>query len=82
MWTFVSSSRAQVTAALCQVRADDPHLPVTRLVAVENTHNKCGGVALPLPWLQQLGHTCSRLGLKLHCDGGKLLSRYADISTI
>ena len=55
---------------LCQVREDDPHLPVTRLVAVENTHNKCGGVALPLPWLQQLGHTCSRLGLKLHCDGG------------
>ena len=60
----------KVTPALCQVREDDPHLPVTRLVAVENTHNKCGGVALPLPWLQQLGHTCSRLGLKLHCDGG------------
>ena len=41
-----------------KVRDDDPHLPVTRMVAIENTHNKCGGVALPLQWLEDLGKTC------------------------
>ena len=41
-----------------KVRGDDPHLPITRMVAIENTHNKCGGVALPLQWLEDLGHTC------------------------
>jgi len=28
------------------IRGDDPHFPRTRLVALENTHNRCGGVAL------------------------------------
>ena len=28
------------------IRADDAHYPVTRLIALENTHNRCGGVYL------------------------------------
>ena len=55
-----------------KVREDDPHLPVTTLVTIENTHNKCGGVPLPLTWLQELGATCRRLGLPLHCDGARI----------
>jgi len=55
-----------------KVREDDPHLPVTTLVAIENTHNKCGGVPLPLSWLQEVGATCKRLGLPLHCDGARI----------
>ena len=57
-----------------KVREDDPHLPVTQLVAIENTHNKCGGVCLPLDWLEEVGKTCKRLGLPLHCDGARLLN--------
>jgi threonine aldolase len=26
------------------IRPDDPHDPITRLVCLENTHNRCGGV--------------------------------------
>ena len=55
-----------------KVREDDPHLPITTLVAIENTHNKCGGVSLPLDWLDQIGATCKRLGLPLHCDGARI----------
>ena len=33
---------------LFKVREDDQHLPITTLIAIENTHNKCGGRALPL----------------------------------
>jgi len=55
-----------------KVRDDDPHLPVTSLVAIENTHNKCGGRVLPLSWLEELGATCRQLGLPLHCDGARI----------
>jgi len=57
-----------------KVREDDQHLPITTLVAIENTHNKCGGRALPLEWLEQLGKTCKRLGLPLHCDGARIFN--------
>ena len=33
---------------------DDPHRPWTALVAVENTHNNCGGKVLPLSFLQKV----------------------------
>lgn len=64
-----------------KVRGDDPHLPVTRMVAIENTHNKCGGVALPLEWLEDLGKTCRRLGLILHCDGARIWNASACLNT-
>ena len=28
------------------IRQDDPHYPISRLVILENTHNRCGGVPL------------------------------------
>src|SRR5512136_2282816 len=30
------------------IRADDDHFPVTRLICLENTHNRCGGVSLSM----------------------------------
>ena len=60
-----------------QVREPDPHHPVTALVAIENTHNKCGGAVLPAAWLDQLGALCTRLGLPLHCDGARLFNASA-----
>ena len=62
-----------------KVREDDPHLPISTLVAIENTHNKCGGVALPLDWLEHLGATCRRLGLPLHCDGARIWNAAASL---
>ena len=59
---------------LIKVREDDTHLPKTTLVAIENTHNKCGGRALPLEWLDQLGKVCKELGLPIHCDGARLFN--------
>ena len=34
------------------IRSDDPHHPISRLVALENTHNRCGGVALTPAYTQ------------------------------
>ena len=40
-----SEAPAQIEAA---IRPDDVHFPRSRLVILENTHNRCGGVVLPV----------------------------------
>lgn len=32
----------------------DPHEPFTSLVCIENTHNYCGGSALPIEWIDKV----------------------------
>jgi len=52
---------------------EDPHCSETRLVCIENSQNSAGGRVLPLSWLKSLASTCNSLGLRLHCDGARLL---------
>lgn len=54
------------------VRADDQHYPRTRLIALENTHNTCGGRVLPLPYVRQVEQFAKENNLKLHVDGARL----------
>lgn len=54
------------------VRPDDPHFARTALVAVENTHNRGGGVPWPLEQLAELSSEASALGLRVHMDGARL----------
>jgi len=57
-----------------KIRGDDQHFPMTRLVAIENSHNKCGGRALPLPWIQEVSKICRENNLPLHCDGARIFN--------
>ena len=50
------------------------HMPVTRLVCVEDTHNSSGGRVWPLDELQALTETASELDLRLHLDGARLVN--------
>jgi threonine aldolase len=59
------------------IRADDPHQPITRLVSLENTHNRCGGVALTAEYTQAVGELCHQQGIKLHLDGARLFNAAA-----
>lgn len=54
------------------VRPDDPHFASTALVAVENTHNRGGGVPWPLEQLAELASEAHALGLRVHMDGARL----------
>jgi threonine aldolase len=54
------------------VRAKDPHNPITRLICLENTQNFCGGRALPVAYMDQVGEFAHERGLKLHVDGARL----------
>lgn len=46
--------------------------PRTRLVAVENTHNRAGGRIFPEDKLARVVETARSLGLALHLDGARL----------
>jgi threonine aldolase len=59
------------------IRPDDPHQPVTRLVSLENTHNRCGGVALSVEYTQAVGELCRQHGIRLHLDGARLFNAAA-----
>lgn len=54
------------------IRGDNEHFPITRLITVENTHNRCGGRALPLAYMDAVGELAHRHGLQFHVDGARL----------
>jgi threonine aldolase len=56
------------------IRADDPHQPITRLIALENTHNRCGGAVLSAEYTHQVADFAHSRGLKLHIDGARLFN--------
>ena len=56
------------------LRADDVHFPVSRLVILENTHNRCGGVPLSAAYTGQVGDWAHQHGLKLHLDGARIFN--------
>ncbi|MFO7631567.1 MAG: low-specificity L-threonine aldolase [Caldilinea sp.] len=54
------------------IRGDNEHYPVTRLIALENTHNRCGGSVLTPEYVDSVGDLAREYGLKLHIDGARL----------
>ncbi len=59
------------------IRGRDIHQPVTRLLILENTHNRCGGVVLPTAYMQAAGELMHSKGLKLHLDGARVFNAAA-----
>jgi threonine aldolase len=57
---------------VASIRADDLHQPATRLLALENTQNLCGGTVLPVDYMDEAGELAHNLGLKLHVDGARI----------
>ena len=56
------------------IRSDDPHQPVTRLIALENTHNRCGGTYQSVEYTRQVAEFAHSRGLKVHLDGARVFN--------
>jgi len=56
------------------IREDDPHYPITRLVALENTHNRCNGVPLTAEYIKLVGDLAKKNRLFLHIDGARIFN--------
>jgi len=66
--------RGVITAAdvKSRIRPIDVHCPRTRLVALENTHNRAGGTVFPLDEIKQLYALTREAGIRLHLDGARI----------
>jgi threonine aldolase len=53
---------------------EDPHEAITRLVCIENTHNRCGGVVLSPEYMQAVNAFARERGLVVHLDGARLFN--------
>ena len=62
------------------IRKPDQHHPTTRLIAIENTHNQCGGMPLSVEYTQAVGELAQRHGLKFHLDGARLFNAAVALS--
>ncbi len=58
-------------------RGDLGHVPTTRIVAIENTHNASGGRVWPLAEIAAMAATCRELELSLHLDGSRIFNAAA-----
>lgn len=59
------------------IRYDDPHQPITRLIALENTHNYCGGTVQSVEYTRQVAEFAHERGLKVHLDGARVFNAAA-----
>ena len=54
------------------IRPNDHHFPVTRLICLENTHNRGGGAIYPLEKIAEISQLAKSKNLLLHLDGARL----------
>jgi threonine aldolase len=54
------------------IRPADHHFPVTKLICLENTHNRGGGSTYPLEKMAEIYRLTKSKGLLLHLDGARL----------
>ncbi len=59
------------------IRSDDPHDPVSRLICLENTHNRCGGTYQSVEYTRQIGEFAHAHGLRIHLDGARIFNAAA-----
>ncbi|MFH1278016.1 MAG: low-specificity L-threonine aldolase [Candidatus Eisenbacteria bacterium] len=55
-----------------RIRPVNLHHPPTRLVCMENTHNRAGGTIFPIGDMKEIGALCRERGIKAHLDGARL----------
>jgi threonine aldolase len=76
--TYVVPNEGDGTLALAAleaaVRPDDAHFPPTRLICLENTHNRCGGSVISQKYIDDVADLAQRLGLGLHMDGARIFN--------
>ncbi len=61
----------EVEAAL---RPSDQHFPRSRVLCLENTHNRAGGRIVPLEILSQLSEVARKHELRIHLDGARIFN--------
>lgn len=69
--------RGLLSADQLTMRPDDPHSVRTRLVVLENTHNRGGGTVYPLETIREIATWANANGVAMHLDGARLWNAVA-----
>jgi len=56
------------------IRGDDVHFPRTRLICLENTHNRCNGSALTPQYTDAVAGLAKNRSLAVHLDGARIFN--------
>jgi len=56
----------------CRIRPDNIHSPLTKIVALENTHNRHGGTVYPQAEILKIREVADKYGLIMHLDGARI----------
>jgi threonine aldolase len=57
-----------------EIREPNVHIPQTKLICLENTHNRGGGSVYPLEKIQAIHQLAKENNLKMHLDGARLFN--------
>ena len=56
------------------IRPDNIHFPISRLLCLEDTHNRCGGAAIAAEYLDAAAQLAHSHGMSVHLDGARLFN--------
>lgn len=71
---LLTTERGMISAEVVRenVRPKNIHVPETKIVELENTHNRHGGTILPQDEIMNVRKVCDEEGLWLHLDGARI----------
>ena len=69
--TFEDGTIGSAEDVEAMIRPDNEHFPVTRVVALESTHNLCGGSVLPSSYVDEICDVAHKHGVSTHLDGAR-----------
>ena len=62
------------------IRQDNIHFPVTSLISLENTHNKCHGYPIEKSYIDQVADIAKENKIKLHIDGARIFNATVELN--
>ena len=74
----LDGDRGVITAEQIEpyIRGDNIHNPVSRVIAIENTHNNAGGRVFPIEEIRNIRELADANGLFVHLDGARLANAH------
>jgi len=74
MVNMLTTERGIMTAVEIEnmIRPGNIHIPITKIIALENTHNGHGGTIYPLDEIKKIRKVADRHNLLMHLDGARL----------
>jgi threonine aldolase len=69
--------RIDLEAIRLAIRSDNVHFPQSRLIVLENTHNRCNGHPLDVVYLHAVAELAHKNGMRLHVDGARIFNAAA-----